>query len=90
MAIIQAGRILMEDEPTTAIDALAGRVWRRTIDKAQLDDYRAEYHVLSTRLVLGRTAIRVLSDTLPGEGFEPASPDLEDVYFATLEQAVTA
>lgn len=87
MAIIQSGRILEETSPVDAIEALRGKVWRRTIAKADLDGFRERHQVLSTRLVLGRTAIRVLADENPGEGFEPAEPDLEDVYFATLEQA---
>jgi hypothetical protein len=40
--------------------------------------------VLSTRLTAGRTVVHVLSDRSPDDGFEPAEPDLEHVYFATL------
>jgi hypothetical protein len=40
--------------------------------------------VISTRLFAGRTVIHVLSDTNPGDGFEPAPGGLEDVYLATV------
>ncbi len=30
------------------------------------------------------TVVYVYSDTEPGPGFEPAEPDLEDVYFSTM------
>jgi hypothetical protein len=40
--------------------------------------------VLSTRLAAGRTVVHVLGDRSPGDGFEPAEPDLEHVYFAAL------
>ena len=33
---------------------------------------------------MGQVLVRVLSETDPGEGFEAATPDLEDVYFATI------
>lgn len=41
--------------------------------------------VLFTRLAAGRTVVHVLGDQSPGDGFEPAEPDLEHVYFATLK-----
>jgi len=85
MAIINDGRILLESEPEVAIDAMRGRVWRKLIDRDQLDAYRNNCHVLSNRLNVGRTAIRVLQDTDPGDGFLAAEPNLEDVYFATLQ-----
>jgi len=40
--------------------------------------------VISTRLAGGRTVIHVLSDSVPGAGFEPVPGGLEDVYFSTL------
>jgi ABC-2 type transport system ATP-binding protein len=85
MAIINDGRILLESEPEVAIDAMRGRVWRKLIDRDQLDAYRKNCHVLSNRLNVGRTAIRVLQDTDPGDGFVATEPNLEDVYFATLQ-----
>lgn len=40
--------------------------------------------VISTRLLSGRTLIHVYSDMDPGDGFEEAIGDLEDLYFATI------
>lgn len=57
------------------------------IDKSELDDHKAQYTVISTRLVGGRTVIHAFAETDPGDGFEPVSPDLEDVYFTTLHDA---
>jgi ABC-type multidrug transport system ATPase subunit len=85
MAIIDGGRILLESQPEDAIADMRGRVWRRLIERGELDDYRQRFQVLSNRLNVGRTAVRVLHDTDPGDGFEPAEPNLEDVYFATLQ-----
>ncbi|HYF22771.1 MAG TPA: ABC transporter ATP-binding protein, partial [Caulobacteraceae bacterium] len=44
----------------------------------------ASHQVISTRLFAGRTVIHVLSDNHPGDGFEPVTGGLEDVYFSTL------
>ena len=91
MAIIGQGQVLLAGEPHEAIRALEGRVWRRTIDKAELDGYRARMNILSTRLAGGRTLLHVLADEPPEAGFEPVAPDLEDVYFGRLRtQATTA
>ncbi|MGI4819133.1 MAG: ABC transporter ATP-binding protein [Janthinobacterium lividum] len=84
MAVLSGGRIQKEGAPLELIDSLKGRVWRTTIEKEQLEDYRAKYEVISTRLFAGRTVIHVLSDTSPGAAFEPVGGNLEDVYFSTL------
>ncbi len=90
MAIIAEGRVRLAGEPRETIRALAGRVWRRVIDKGALADYRAHMTVLSTRLAGGATLIHVLADGRPEEGFESIPPDLEDVYFGQLQQAAGA
>ena len=86
MAIIAKGQVLQTGEPNDAIDALRGKTWRRTIDKAELAQFEEAHMVISTRLVAGRTVIHVFSDEVP-DGFAPVDPDLEDVYFVTLKQA---
>ena len=84
MAIMAAGRVVMQGAPADLVGNLAGRVWRRTIAREELDDARVQYTVISTRLYGGRTMIHVLADAHPGAGFEPVPGGLEDVYFATL------
>jgi hypothetical protein len=84
MAIIDKGRILLEAEPLRAVDALKGRIWRRLIDRDQLPQYEREHAIISTRLLAGRTLVHAVSESDPGNGFEPAEPDLEDVYFCAM------
>jgi ABC-type multidrug transport system ATPase subunit len=89
-AIIAGGQVRLSGEPHEAIRALAGRVWRKTVDKTELAECEKTQAVLSTRLVAGRPVIHVLSDDAPGEGFAPIEADLEDVYFGQLRQAAAA
>ena len=84
MAIIHEGEILIEAEPLRAVDDLHGRIWRRVISKQELPALEREHAVISTKLLAGRTVAHVYSNTAPGPGFEPAEPDLEDVYFSTM------
>jgi ABC-2 type transport system ATP-binding protein len=87
MAIISGGRIVRQGGPVALIDELKGRVWTKTIDKAELEAFRAQYRVISTRLFTGRTVVHVLADGDPGAGFTQVNGGLEDVYFSTLSDA---
>jgi ABC-type multidrug transport system ATPase subunit len=89
MAIIARGEVLLSGKPADAMRALDGRVWRRSIPNTAIEEYRKNLTVLSTRLSAGKTVIHVMSNTLPEEGFEAVSPDLEDVYFGELRQQST-
>lgn len=84
MAVLAGGKIQLEGAPAELMERLNGRVWKKTIDKDALEDHRATYEVISTRLFAGRTVIHVLSDQRPGDGFDPVPGGLEDVYFSTL------
>ena len=84
MAIIDAGRIRLEDVPLAAVARLHGRIWRRIVSREDLPALQQQLAVLSRKLLAGRTVVRVLADTPPGPGFEPAEPALEDVYFAAM------
>ena len=90
MAIVGQGQVLLTGAPHEAIRALEGKVWRRSIEKGELDGYRARMNILSTRLAGGRTLLHVLADERPEPGFEPVAPDLEDVYFGRLRAQATA
>jgi ABC-2 type transport system ATP-binding protein len=84
MAIISEGRIRMTGAPLDLIEKARGTVWAKTISRDQLDQARAAYNVISTRLFAGHTIIHVLADSDPGDGFSVVDGGLEDVYFSTL------
>lgn len=84
MAIMNGGRIVSQGSPDDLIAALSGRVWAKIIAKSELPGVRARHLVISERLTVGKVRVHVLADTDPGDGFEAITPDLEDVYFATI------
>jgi ABC-type multidrug transport system ATPase subunit len=84
MAILSQGRVLLHGEPSALVARLEGKVWRKTVDRSEVAGYQESMPVLFTRLAAGRTVVHVLRDQPLGDGFEPAEPDLEHVYFATL------
>jgi ABC-type multidrug transport system ATPase subunit len=84
MAIINRGEILLKAEPLRAIDQLRGRIWRRVVARSELAGVEAEFPVISTKLLSGRSVVHVYGEVQPGPGFDAVEPDLEDVYFSTM------
>jgi ABC-2 type transport system ATP-binding protein len=84
MAVLAGGRILLEGAPAQLMADLAGRVWRKVIDRHELEAERGRHEIISTRLSGGRTVVHVLADRQPDPGFTPVEGGLEDVYFSTL------
>ncbi|MBK80404.1 MAG: multidrug ABC transporter ATP-binding protein [Gammaproteobacteria bacterium] len=84
MAIMGRGRILVEGAPEDLTARLDGRLWRQIVSREAAMARRAELPVVSSRLVAGRVELRVVADSAPAPDLEPATPTLEDVYFATL------
>ena len=85
MAIINEGRVLYAGQPQAALHALKGRIWERTIEKAELADYQQQYQVLSTKLLAGQPLLHVHGEGLAPAGFQAVEPSLEDVFFATIQ-----
>ncbi|HMJ70221.1 MAG TPA: ABC transporter ATP-binding protein [Cyclobacteriaceae bacterium] len=88
MAIINQGAVLFKGNPSTAVDEVSGKIWKKKIRKNELEDYRKNFNVLSEQLIAGSPEIRVLEHSRP-EGFERAEADLEDVYFSQLAEERT-
>jgi ABC-type multidrug transport system ATPase subunit len=87
MAVLAGGRIQLEGAPLELIQSTKGRIWMKVIDRAELEEYRQKYELISTRLFAGRTVVHILSDQDPGNGFASVEGGLEDVYFTTLAQS---
>jgi ABC-type multidrug transport system ATPase subunit len=84
MAIIHQGRVMVAGDPSALVAGLRGKVWKKTVAASEVATHREQFRLISMRLVAGRTLIHVMSDQKPEGGFEPVTPDLEDLYFATI------
>ncbi|MGA3212441.1 MAG: ABC transporter ATP-binding protein [Terriglobales bacterium] len=85
MAVIHEGRVRMTGDPAALVAGLAGKVWRKSMTREELSAGRDKLPIISMRLFAGQTMVHVLSDEQPEAGFEIVSPDLEDLYFATIK-----
>ncbi len=90
MAILAGGRIQLEGAPLDLISALKGRIWKKTIERGELEAYKARYTLISQRLFAGKTVIHIVADSNPGDGFEVVPGSLEDLYFMTIHTPAKA
>ena len=90
MAIINAGEVVLQGDPSEVLDDVRGHIWRKRIRKSELAALQAAMQVISVRLVAGDPIVHVYSDTAPGDGFTAVEPMLEDVYLHRVGNAVYA
>lgn len=84
MAIICLGEVVAQGNPAVLTEAVKGKIWKKAIEKADLESYQNELQVISTHLKAGQTVIHVLNDNQPDSTFESSPATLEDVYFAEI------
>ena len=90
-AIINEGEVLYTGTPDGAIEEISGKVYGRSVAKNEVQQYKANFQVISTQLRAGQLYIRVYSESDPGNGFIRVVPNLEDVYFRNIgEKAAIA
>jgi len=85
LAILGQGRILLQGESQALIAALHGKLWTTLVTRDEAERLRKQHTVLSCRLRGGRMEVRAIAPEQP-PGMVQATPDLEDVYFATLRR----
>lgn len=89
MAILSGGHVIAAGPPAALVDELRGKLWRKTVARAEIAGHMERHRVISTHLFGGETRLHVLADERPADGFETVEPGLEDVYFATLASRLT-
>jgi ABC-2 type transport system ATP-binding protein len=87
MAIIHKGKLLFAGDPQTAVDALAGKIWSKSIEKSEFEAISSQFQLISSKLVAGKPNVHIFSETNPSNGFQAANADLEDVFFSKISQS---
>ena len=86
MAIIKDGKVKLVGEPLTLVKDLKAQVWTGLVTKKDFKNVKNDHQVISSKLSMGKVQIRVLSDQEPIDGFEQVDPEIEDLYFATINE----
>ena len=86
MAILNGGNILNHTTPQEATKALEGTIWKKVINREDLEENQQLFDVLSSSYNQDNTLnIRVHSSEKPSEDFVEVEPQLDDVYFIALK-----
>jgi ABC-type multidrug transport system ATPase subunit len=88
MAIMNKGEVLYNGGVDDALELIEGKVFEKSIDKGRLSHYRENYAVISDKLVSGKPLIHVFAEAHPSNDFVSAEANLEDVFFAKINQLV--
>lgn len=89
MAVFNEGGVVVQGHPQELTNSLNGKVFRKRIEKNEIEHYQSAYTVLSTYLRSGNMNVNVYSDVHPGDGFEVVNNTLEDLYFYSINQPQT-
>lgn len=90
MAILVEGQVWRQGRPAALMEELRGSLWSKAVTRDELAGVGQAWPALGTRWQGGRLVVHVVSSSPPGEGFLPAAPDLQDLYFHTLKQGAPA
>ena len=90
MAIICLGEVVATGNPIDLLSSVRGKIWKKAIDKKELDTYKNDLRVISTHLKAGKTVIHVFSDQQTDASFESSPANLEDVYFTEITSRMDA
>ena len=86
MAIIKDGKVKLVGEPLTLVKDLKAQVWTGLVTKKDFKSVKNDHQVISSKLSMGKVQIRVLNDQEPLDGFKQVNPEIEDLYFATINE----
>lgn len=84
MAIINKGKVLLKGNPIELITELEGKVYQKTIQKNELENYKRQYNVISEKFFQGKPIIHIINDVPPQNDFISIKADLEHVYFSQI------
>ena len=84
MAIILNGELKLAGKPLELIKKLEKKVWQGLVEKDVAESLKDDERLISSRLYMGKVKVRLLSNVEPMNGFTLNEPEIEDLYFATI------
>jgi len=84
MAIILNGELKLAGKPLELIKKLEEKVWQGLVEKDVAESLKDDERLISSRLYMGKVKVRLLSNVEPINGFALNEPEIEDLYFATI------
>ena len=89
MAIIKEGQVRLIGEPMSLIKGIRKKIWTGLVEKKEYKGIKKEHQLVSSKLYMGKVQVRLLDHSRPIEGFEQSNSEIEDLYFATINELDT-
>ena len=86
LVILNSGQIILDGTPNGVIEDFQGKIWKKQLDKSDVEAAKAHFHVISTHVTDGKVEVRVFSENQPDTGYIPVESNLEDVYFSSITE----
>lgn len=84
VVVLTSGHIILDGTPKGVIEDFQGKIWKKLIEKSEVEVAKEQYQVISTHISEGKVEIRVFAETQPDTNFIPVESNLEDVYFSSI------
>ena len=84
VVVLTSGHIILDGTPKGVIEDFQGKIWKKLIEKSEVEVAKQQYQVISTHISEGKVEIRVFAETQPDTNFIPVESNLEDVYFSSI------
>lgn len=84
VVVLTSGHIILDGTPKGVIEDFQGKIWKKLIEKSEVEVAKEQFQVISTHISEGKVEIRVYAETLPDSDFIPVESNLEDVYFSSI------
>jgi len=84
VVVLTSGHIILDGTPKGVIEDFQGKIWKKLIEKSEVDVAKEQFQVISTHISEGKVEIRVFAETQPDADFIPVESNLEDVYFSSI------
>lgn len=84
VVVLTSGHIILDGTPKGVIEDFQGKIWKKLIEKSEVEVAKEHYQVISTHISEGKVEIRVFAETQPDADFIPVESNLEDVYFLSI------
>lgn len=90
VVVLTSGHIILDGTPKGVIEDFQGKIWKKLIEKSEVEVAKKQYQVISTHISEGKVEIRVFAETQPDANFIPVESNLEDVYFSSITKKMAA
>lgn len=84
VVVLTSGQIILDGTPKGVIEDFQGKIWKKLIEKSEVEQAKKYLQVISTHISEGKVEIRVFAENQPEADFIPVESNLEDVYFSSI------